>query len=807
MLSSLRGDLRSAFRLMAAHKGLMAVMVVVLALGIGPNLAVFAVMDAVLLKSLPYSQPDALAAVGPPLLELSPVELLDLRQRSRLARSIAGWQPVDWSLTHPGEPAVVRGARVTPNLFATLKVETVLGSGFDAEGPASAMISDRLWRSRFSGLADVLGRRLTIEGQSYPISGVMPPGFALPDDIESGQRSDVWLPIDMRAVSPRSRGFKDLLVVARLKEGVSMASFQAEITAIAQDLQREFPDWYPSDKAFQIPILRLHEKTLGRTRPALRLLLGGVGLVLLIACVNAANLLLIQARRSYSGLALRRILGASRVRLMRPLVLQSLAVALLAGVLGMAMAEGMLGLMRLLAPEGVPRFEAIQVSTRVFAFGFLLSMAVGLVFGVLPALRVSGWFKGAMPLAGRGTRGILGGLRLHRQAILAESALAMILLVGGGLMAKSFWLLTRVEAGFESRDTLTFEIALPKSRYPESHRVSSFFNALVQRLEGLPGVISGAAVRKLPLQHSVGRWESSVAGSPKGDEKILPQYQVITPGYFKTLGIRLAEGRDFRPTDDAEASAVLIVNRSLAAEAWPGVSALGKQLKMSGSSESPWLRVVGVVEDVRHAGLDVPAGPRMYLPHSQYPSSSVIGGPVRRMTVVLRVKGAADDLAGPVKQEVRRLDPGLPLQSVRSMDEVVSRSISRPRFLTSLLAAFGTTGLLLAALGVYSVVLLSTTLRRHEFGVRMAVGARPWDVLRLNAGQGLLLTLAGAGIGLLGALALTRLLSGFLFGVSPLDWSVMTACFALLTAIGLAASAIPALHSARIDPISVLRSE
>ncbi|HSR53856.1 MAG TPA: FtsX-like permease family protein, partial [Acidobacteriota bacterium] len=524
-------------------------------------------------------------------------------------------------------------------------------------------------------------------------------------------------------------------------------------------------------------------------------------------CVNAANLLLIQARRSQPGLSLRWILGASRGRLVRPLLFQCLAVALLAGGLGMAMAEGVLGLMHSLAPQGIPRFETIQVSGRVFAFGFLLSLAVGLVFSVLPALRISHWFGNLSLSAERGPMRASGGLRMHRQAILAESALAMILLVGAGLMGKSFWLLTQAETGFESRETVTFEISLPRSRYPEAHRVSGFLEDLLRRLQSLPGVASGAAVRKLPLQHSVGRWESSVADSPRGEEKILPQYQVVTPGYFRTLGIRVALGRQFSLSDDAEAPPVLIVNRSLAEEAWPDDSALGKRLKMGGSSDSPWMRVVGVVDDVRHAGLDVPAGPRMYLPHSQYPSSSVIGGPVRRMTVVLRAESAADSLIGPAKAELWRMDPALPLQNVRSMDEVVSRSMSRPRFLTSLLTTFGITGLLLCALGVYSVILLSTTFRRHEFGVRMAVGARPWDVLRLTALQGLLLTAGGAAIGLVGSLLLTRFLSGFLFGVSTLDWSVMLASILLLAAVGLAASALPALRSARLDPILVLRNE
>jgi putative ABC transport system permease protein len=806
-MDKLRQDLAYAVRRLVKAPAFTLIAVATLALGIGANSAIFSVVSAVLLRPLPYDEPDRLVQVaqtwqGKATGIYSPQNFLDVAAEAQSFESMAAIDAGGITLTGNGAAARVEGAEVSASFFEVLRARPALGRGFEPNenepGHAKAtVLGHELWRSRFGADPGLVGRTVQLNREPYLVVGVAPKGFAFPEGAQ------IWTPIEY---DPRfrsnSRGAWYLGVIARLKPGASVMGAREEVATIAARLAREYPE---ANEGVGGTVTLLHETLVGRSRPALLVLLGAVGLVLLIACVNVANLLLARMAARETELAVRSALGAGRGRLMRQLLTESVVLAALGGLAGLLLASLFLDSLLALQPEGVARIKEVRIDRAVVAFSAALSLATGLLFGVFPALQVTrGTTAPALREAGRGVLSGRGS-RLRAGLVVGQMALAMVLLAGAGLLVRSFYGLVRVDPGFRPESALTFRLSLPEQAYPSEERRAVFFDEVLTRLAALPAVRSTAAVTNLPLGGTQFNISFEVAGRPPAPPAQQPslEVRVATAGYFELMGIPIRRGRRFERRDGPESPQVVVLNESAVEAFFSGEDPLGKRITLGLGREEgkprPGGEVVGIVGDVRERSLSQKAPPTIYLPYAQLPFSS--------MNVLLRSAVPPRTLVPAVEAAVHGLDPELPVAGMRTLEEVVGRSVSEPRFYTILLGIFAVVALLLSALGIFGVLSFAVVQRHREIGIRVALGAHPADVLRMVLGRALGLVALGVSVGLFGALALSRTVRSLLFNLSPTDPATFGAVAVLLTLVALLASYLPARRATRVDPLEALRSE
>ncbi|MDQ5837106.1 MAG: ABC transporter permease, partial [Acidobacteriota bacterium] len=679
-------------------------------------------------------------------------------------------------------------ARVTAGFFATLGAQAALGRTFhpDEERPGTervVVLSHGFWVSHLAANPEVIGHALKLSGTSYTIVGVMPEAFDFP-----ARDVQVWTAFQLEP--PARRGPYFFNGVARLKDGLTIEQARAESTSMRSTL---------SGEKFDFNFLPLNEFIFGDVRPALLVLLVAVTIVLLIAAANVANLLLARAASREKEISIRAALGASRGRIVRQLLSESLLLALLGGVLSVLLAVWGVDLFVALSPPGTPRVHEIRADAWVFGFTFLVSLATGVVFGLLPALQSSKTdLQGALKEGGRNRLSGAGRSRLRGLLVVAEVASAMILLVGAGLLLQSFARLRQVNPGFDTANILTLQLSLPPSKYKDEARQADFLRQVLRRVETLPGVRASGAVAGLPLGGNFASRYFEIEGRPPrpAGEGLNANFNLASPGYFRALGVPLVSGRQFDERDAAGAPEVVVINETMARRFWPDENPLGKRLRIA---NNPWRTVVGVVADVKNDGLRAEPKPEMFYP--------LLQEPLPFMTLVVRTDADPKSLATTVAREVRAVDPDEPVYDVKTMDERLAESVSPQRLTTLLVVAFAALAMTLAGVGIYGVISYSVAQRTHEIGIRLALGAQKGDVLRLILRQGLLLTLVGIGLGLAGAFALTRLMSGLLYGVTATDPLTFACVAAVLTAVALAACLLPARRATKVDPMVALRYE
>jgi len=811
-MNTLWQDLRYGVRILLKKPGFTLIAVITLALGIGANTAIFGVVNGVLLRPLPYPDADRLVMVWGKLpghglnkLGASPPEFSDYREQNSVFSSIACYASLGFNLTGTGEPERITGTFVSPGIFALLKIEPISGRGFLPEEDQPdhdqvVVLSYGLWQRRFSGNANVIGQSMTLNGRSHTIVGVMPAGFQFPD-----ATTDVWKPMSFTAddLSENQRGSHYLSVLARLGPGVTPPQAQTEIEAIAHRMQQEHPGLYEENSGWGATLVGLREDLVGDVRPALLVLLGAVGCVLLIACANVANLLLARALTRQREMAIRSALGASRWRVMRQLLTESWLLALAGGGLGALLAVWVTDWLVSLSPVEIPRLAEVRIDARVLGFTFAVSLLTGLLFGVAPAWQASQLnLNESLKESGKSTEN-RRSRRLRGALVAGEIAMASVLLVGSGLMLKSLYRLQHVEPGFNPENVLTMRLALPQSKYSEPPRQRAFFEQLLSKIELLPGVRDVGAVNFLPLSGTGNRRNFSIEGQP--EPKLNLEFRMASPHYFRTLGIQLREGRFFDERDREDAPRVAIINETLARLFFPNEDPLGKRLKLGDvSSPFPWLTIAGLVRDVKHGGPEAETPPEMYVPYLQ---PLLPNWNVPAMFVAIRADAEPLSLVAPVRNKVQELDPEQPIYSVTTMEQLLAGVTAPRRFNTLLLAAFASLALLLTVIGIYGVMAYVVTQRTREVGIRMALGASRRDVLKLVIGQGTVLIGTGSAIGVIGSLALTRVMSGLLFGVTSTDPFILAAVPLLLAGVALGACFVPARRATKVDPMVALRYE
>ena len=805
-METLLHDIRIGYRMLYKNRGFTSVALLALALGIGANTAIFSVVNAVLLRQLPYRDPQRLIVIwenyqqrgGPEREWAAPADFRDFRDLAQSFDHVAallGWGP---TLTGQDEPEDLQGAAVSYDTFAMLGVEPSLGRSFRPEEDRAGaervvVLSHQLWQRRFGADPSIIGKSLTLSGESYTVIGVMPRTFSFP----ILNNTEIWRTAGPALASmPRcDRGCVILRLIARLKPEVTLEAARAEMGALTQQIAERLPE---SNKGVGATLVPLQEQLVGNVRPAMLVLLGAVGLVLLIACANVGNLLLARAAAREKEVAIRAALGASRARLIRQHLTESLVLALIGGGLGLLIAFWMVDLLVSFAPKGTPRLEEIAIDPNVLAFTLGIAVLTGVAFGLAPALLSSKInVNNALKEGGRGTGASSGGDRLRRSLVVCEVALALMLLIGAGLLIKSFLNLQRVDPGFNPKSVLRVDVALPGARYPERNQAAAFYKQLLARVTALPGVQSAGAVSSLPLSGGGTDSDFEIEGRAPA-ETGHPQvawYNSVTPDYFRAMGIRLLRGRDFTESDYAEAPKAMMISESMARRYFPDEDPLGKRLLFGKDAR----QIVGIISDVRFFGLNLDARPSMYFPHAQAPS--------RGMSLVVRTDGNPLTLTAAIRGQVSALDRDLAVSNLMTMEELVGASLAEPRFTLLLLGAFAAVAVLLSAIGVYGVVSYSVTQRSHEIGVRMALGAQMNDVLRLIVGQGMTLVFGGVGLGVIAAFALSRVMQSLLFGVSATDFTIFSSTSLLLTAVALGACFVPARRATKVDPMESLRYE
>ncbi|HEY6232331.1 MAG TPA: ABC transporter permease [Pyrinomonadaceae bacterium] len=798
-METLLKDIRYGLRGLLKRPGFTAVAVITLALGIGVNTAIFSVVNAVLLRPLAYADPARLVTFRS---NQSALDLDDVKKQSRAFSSFGGEvkQPLDY--TAGSEPVKFQVGQVTGGYFETLGVKPALGRVISAEDDKTGaayitVLSYKLWRRQFASDPQIVGKTIPLSGNVYTIVGVMPASFASPrDNIEA------WTPVHVsNPVAANFRGVHFLRTYARLAPGVTLEQARAEMQVIDKSLAEQYPADNKNRSSVLIP---LHERIVGQSRQSLLVLFAAVSLVLLIACANFANLLLARAAEREREFVIRTALGAGRWRLIRQLLTESVLVSLAGGAIAVLLANWATSLLVALQPDNLPRVHEIGVDGRVLAFTFGVSVLTGIVFGLLPAWSASRSVVGdALKEGGRSATAGGARQRLRSTFVVVELAIALILLVGAGLLIKTFWILRSVEPGFNSDHLLTMRVELPEARYKEVDKQTRFRTAALGGINSLPGV-QAAMVSELPLSGDSLNHDFVIDGRPPlspGDEPSLETRSVLGD-YFHTMQIPLRRGRDFAPQDFADkAPLVGIVNDEMVRQYFANEDPLGKRVRWVRDPEIHWITIVGVVGDVKHFGLDLPEQPALYSPYTQ------INPWKRWMTVVARTQSSPEAMAQAVKQEIWKVDSQLPITDVKTMNEVSAASFAARRFNMMLLAIFAGLALVLGAVGIYGVMSYAVTQRTQEIGIRMALGARATDVLKLVIKNGLTLTMLGVGIGVAGAFALTRLLTTLLFGVTPTDKPTFVAVSLVLMLVALLACYLPARRATKVDPLEALRYE
>lgn len=799
-------DFRYAVRMLWKHPGFAVVAVVTLALGIGANTAIFSVVNSVLLSPLPYEAPDRIVVVWERQvianLNQQPVALPNFenwKEQNHVFEQLAALRSSTFNLTNNSETERVTGARVSTSFCSLLRVKPILGRDFLEEdgkqgGPSVALISYGLWRGRYGADPKLVGKAIQVDGAPYTVVGVLPPelNYPTPD-------TDLIVPlIPQPKEMVRANHF--VQVLGRLRPDVTLAQANAEMETIATRLEGQYPE---TNKGYRVQLVPLYEQLVGKIRPALLVLLGVVGCVLLIACANVANLLLARASSRSMELAVRTALGASRWQLIRQLLTESILLSLSGGLFGFFLALWGVPALTRLSSDSIPRLQEIGVSLRVLIFTVLISLMTGIFFGILPAWRSSN--KGMTNVLREGRRGSTGS-QLHKRVlnvlVVLEVALALVLLVGAGLMIRSFLSVRQVPLGYNPKGILTAGIGLSPIKYPELQQQAVFYQDLLARLETVPGVVSVAAVSKRPVT-GFSTSDFTIQGRPveQGHEPGA-DYRVISPRYFQTMGIPFVSGRDFTLRDDKEMPDAVVINKVMADRFWPGEDAIGKRIQLSAET-TRWREIVGVVGNEKLSALDTETGPAIYVPLQQ----NTFPNALRSIVLIVRSSGDPLNLASAIQKEVRAMDQEQALFQVRPLEELIDSSLSQRRFNSLLMVIFALLAGLLAAVGIYGVIAYSVTQRTQEIGVRLALGAQPSDVLKMILAQGIRLSLTGIIGGILASLALTRILSSMLYGVHQTDPLTFLLIPLLLMAVALLASYLPARRATRVDPCVALRND
>jgi predicted permease len=815
MVADLWQDLRFGARMLMKHPGFTLIAVITLGLGIGVNTAIFSVVDAVLLKPLPYPESEQLMKVYgefPALktneMRLSLPEYLDFQRQTRSfsASGVFDSGSANLAPREGGEPERVERAMLTPEMFAVLRIAPLLGRVFTPEEAQAGrddvvVLSHGLWRRRYAGRTDVIGQKLMIDGRSHTIIGVMPPGFSFPP------KAEIWQPVRFpkELYDEQRRGARGLEVLARLKPGVSSLEAQAELDQLGAQLTAHYPQNYGAERRYRMIAAPLLGDYVGEMKPALLLIAGAVLFVLLIACANMANLLLARAATRRQEMAVRLALGAGHGRLARQLLTESVLLALAGGAVGLLLATLGTQLLLRFAPGNLPRLDEVGLDGRVLAFTALASLATGIIFGLAPALQASRHdVNEALRESGRTGAGV-SGQRLRSAFVVAEIALALALLAGAGLTMKSFWRLQAVEPGFNPDCVLTLRMLLPFTTHPQIRERAAFFRQVLERLRALPGVAAAGAVSRIPMapgnNSGTMTGESSAVGPD--DPQVEVEMRWASPAYFQTMGISLLRGRDFNDADAEGTLPVAIVDESFARRFYPNGDPIGKRIKRGGPrSTRPWKTIIGVVRSVRNQRLDATSLPQAYFPVFQEADE------MYNLSFAVRAsEGEPAALAQSVRAAVSEVDRNQPVFDVKPLRQIVVDSIALRRLALLLLSVFAAVALALAAAGIYGVMAYAVTRRTHEIGVRMALGARGSDVLRLVVRQGLNLALCGVGLGLAVALVLTRLMESLLFGVSATDPLTFAGIALLLLVVAIVACWIPARRATKVDPLVALRCE
>jgi putative ABC transport system permease protein len=812
-MRTLLEDLRFSYRMLIKKPGFTLIAVATIALGIGANSAIFSVINAVLLNPLPFPNSEQLVMVWGKLpahelekLNASPAEFVDYRDRNHTFSAAAVYASLGRNLTGAGEPERHTVTFVTADLFPLLEVQPLHGRAFFAEEDRPGheqvvILSYGLWQRRFAGDERIVGQSVMLDGKSHTVVGVMPASFQFPDG-----ETAIWKPMAFTAedLNEDSRGSHYLNLIGRLKPGVTLEQAQADIASIARQMQQEHPDHYEESSGWGANVVSLRDEIVGDTRLILIVLLCAVGFVLLIACTNVANLLLARAATRRREIAIRQALGAGRARIIRQLLTESLALSLVGGALGVLLALWGEDLLAPLIPASLPRAGEIDLDARVIGFTFALSLLTGIFFGIIPALQATNLnLNETLKEGGGKATESKGRLRLRGLLVAGEIALALVLLVGAGLMIKSLYRLQQVDLGFDPANVVTMRLALPQSKYPEPVRQRDFFDRLTKRIDALPGVTSVGLVNFLPLSGSGNQRNISVEGKPENPINV--EFRISNAEYFRSLNIPLREGRSLEESDRENSTYVTVVNETFTKVFLPGEAPLGKRVKMGGlNSPFRWLEIVGVVKDVKHRGLDLDPRPEMYISYLQPPLAN---WNLQNIFIAVRSEVSPETLLPFLREAVKELDNDQPIYSVYTMNQLVSRSIAPRRFNMVLMGIFSALALLLASIGIYGVMSYAVTERTHEIGIRMALGAQTVDVLRLVIGQGMKLAVIGVGVGLIAAFALTRLMESLLFKVSATDALTFAVITLLLTGVALAACYIPARRAMKVDPMVALRYE
>jgi putative ABC transport system permease protein len=799
-------DVRSGVRSLVHSPIFTAVTVLSLALGIGANTAIFSVVNGLLLRPLPYPEPEQIVNVwhtppqqsfpGLARFSVSPGNYLDWKAQSSAFEQMAVYSYNGLSLSTSNDPLPLIGATVSSDFFSVLRSNAMQGRIFtpDEERPGRdqvVVIGHGLWQRAFGANPNIIGQTLTLNSRSFTVVGIMPAGFEFPREAE------LWVPLAWDDKERQVRSIHDYLVVARLKQNVSLEQAQAEMSTISSRLEQQYPE---ENRGWGAVVIPLHEDLVGDLRQALLVLFSAVGFVLLIACANVANLMLARGANRQKEIAVRIALGAGRARLVRQLLTESVLLAVTGGLLGLLLAVW--GSKMLVRLGSLPNSGDIGIDTWALGFTLLVSFGVGIIIGIVPALQFT---RSSISETLKQGAGRTGGspIKQHtrKALVISEVALSLVLLIGAGLMIRSFWKLQNVDPGFDTSNALTMSLILTPIRYSEPHQVLAFIDRSVEQIRAVPGVVSVGATSTIPLAGRGSTQPFSIEGRPTAAvaEQPMAQTRYISPDYFKATGIPLRQGRFFSDHDRDNSVQVVIISEAMARRFWQGENPIGRRLTPSFHPEQGSREIVGVVGDIKASGLDADASAMMYLPYKQLPRPYI--------SFVVRTASDPESLVQPVSKAIYSIDKEQALTDVQTMDQVRIQSLSGRRFNMTLLLTFAGVALVLAAVGVYGVMNYTVTLRRRELGIRMALGAERRDVLRLVLRQGLTLTLIGVGAGLISAYALTRLMASLLYGVTATDYLTFVSVSAVLIAVGLAASYVPARRATKVNPTIALRSE